>query len=91
MASHEERLKRCLAGEVVDRVPVSLWRHFPVEDQSPALLALNQRFPLPQSAAYRAREKQLCSGQIRRGLKIVPIENINRILTDLAKVNVITV
>ncbi|MBA3072009.1 MAG: uroporphyrinogen decarboxylase [Anaerolineae bacterium] len=39
MASHEERLKRCLAGELVDRVPVSLWRHFPVEDQSPALLA----------------------------------------------------
>lgn len=39
MVSHEERLKRCLAGESVDRVPVSLWRHFPVEDQSPALLA----------------------------------------------------
>lgn len=39
MLSHEERLKRCLAGESLDRVPVALWRHFPVEDQSPALLA----------------------------------------------------
>lgn len=39
MVSHEERLKRCLAGEPVDRVPVALWRHFPVEDQSPATLA----------------------------------------------------
>lgn len=39
MITHEERMKRCLAGEPVDRVPVALWRHFPVEDQSPALLA----------------------------------------------------
>lgn len=39
MISHEERLKRCLAGETLDRIPVALWRHFPVEDQSPALLA----------------------------------------------------
>ncbi len=39
MISHEERIKRCLAGESTDRVPVALWRHFPVEDQSPALLA----------------------------------------------------
>jgi uroporphyrinogen decarboxylase len=39
MVSHEERLKLCLAGETLDRVPVALWRHFPVEDQSPELLA----------------------------------------------------
>lgn len=39
MITHKERLKRCLAGEVVDRVPVALWRHFPVEDNSPAKLA----------------------------------------------------
>jgi len=39
MLSHEERLKRCLAGEEVDRVPVALWRHFPVEDQAPGSLA----------------------------------------------------
>lgn len=39
MITHAERLRRCLAGETVDRVPVSLWRHFPVEDQSPERLA----------------------------------------------------
>lgn len=39
MLTHKERLKRCLSGESLDRVPVSLWRHFPVEDQSPELLA----------------------------------------------------
>ncbi len=39
MITHEERLRRCLAGESVDRIPVALWRHFPIEDQSPALLA----------------------------------------------------
>ena len=39
MITHEERLKRCLAGETYDRTPVALWRHFPVEDQSPQLLA----------------------------------------------------
>jgi uroporphyrinogen decarboxylase len=39
MITHEERLKRCLAGETTDRAPVALWRHFPVEDQSPELLA----------------------------------------------------
>ncbi len=39
MITHKERMKRCLAGEPVDRIPVALWRHFPVEDQSPQLLA----------------------------------------------------
>lgn len=39
MLTHEERLKRCLAGESTDRIPVALWRHFPIEDQSPQLLA----------------------------------------------------
>ncbi|KAF0112507.1 MAG: hypothetical protein FD147_103 [Chloroflexi bacterium] len=39
MITHKERLKRCLANDKIDRVPVALWRHFPVEDQSPGLLA----------------------------------------------------
>jgi uroporphyrinogen decarboxylase len=39
MITHEERLKLCLAGERVDRAPVALWRHFPVEDDSPGKLA----------------------------------------------------
>lgn len=39
MISHEERLKKCLSGETPDRVPIALWRHFPVEDQNPAWLA----------------------------------------------------
>ncbi len=34
-----DRLQACLAGELPDRPPVALWRHFPVDDQSPELLA----------------------------------------------------
>jgi hypothetical protein len=30
---------KCLAGDPLDRVPVALWRHFPVEDQKPDRLA----------------------------------------------------
>jgi len=37
--NHRQRLQNCLAGTKVDRPPVALWRHFPVEDQSPPLLA----------------------------------------------------
>ncbi len=37
--SHRERLERCLSLEQLDRVPVALWRHFPVDDQDPFLLA----------------------------------------------------
>lgn len=29
----------CLAGEPPDRIPVALWRHFPVDDQDPQALA----------------------------------------------------
>jgi uroporphyrinogen decarboxylase len=34
-----ERLQATLKGEAVDRVAVSLWRHFPVDDQQPESLA----------------------------------------------------
>jgi uroporphyrinogen decarboxylase len=37
--THRERLEVCLSGERPDRVPVSLWRHFPVDDQTPEGLA----------------------------------------------------
>ncbi len=37
--THRERLQACLAGERPDRPPVALWRHFPVDDQSPEALA----------------------------------------------------
>ena len=37
--SHRERLVACLDGQVVDRPPVALWRHFPVDDQTPEGLA----------------------------------------------------
>lgn len=37
--THKERLENCLAGERPDRTPVALWRHFPVDDQSPDRLA----------------------------------------------------
>jgi len=39
MTTHRERLQACLAGESLDRPPVALWRHFPVDDQSPETLA----------------------------------------------------
>lgn len=34
-----ERLVACLAGELPDRPPVALWRHFPVDDQTAEGLA----------------------------------------------------
>ncbi len=40
MLTHRERLRACLAGDpALDRPPVALWRHFPVDDQSPDSLA----------------------------------------------------
>lgn len=37
--THRSRLEACLAGQKADRPPVALWRHFPVDDQSPDGLA----------------------------------------------------
>jgi uroporphyrinogen decarboxylase len=38
--SHRERMQACLADDTaLDRPPVALWRHFPVDDQDPATLA----------------------------------------------------
>ncbi len=37
--SHRSRLEACLSNEVADQIPVALWRHFPVDDQSPDQLA----------------------------------------------------
>jgi uroporphyrinogen decarboxylase len=34
-----ERLEKCLKGEPVDRPPVALWRHFPIDDLTPHHLA----------------------------------------------------
>ncbi len=39
MTTHRERIEACLAGEILDRVPIALWRHFPVDDQGPGTLA----------------------------------------------------
>jgi uroporphyrinogen decarboxylase len=39
MTTHRERLVTCLKGEKPDRTPVALWRHFPVDDQTPETLA----------------------------------------------------
>jgi len=39
MTTHKERIQACLQGEILDRPPVALWRHFPVDDQSPETLA----------------------------------------------------
>ncbi len=32
--SHRERIEKVLSGDITDRVPFALWRHFPVDDQS---------------------------------------------------------
>ena len=37
--THRQRLEVCVSGDQPDRVPVALWRHFPVDDQSPEGLA----------------------------------------------------
>lgn len=39
MTTHKERIQACMRGEIIDRPPVALWRHFPVDDQSPETLA----------------------------------------------------
>lgn len=39
MPTHRERMTACLEGELLDRPPVALWRHWPVDDQSPETLA----------------------------------------------------
>jgi uroporphyrinogen decarboxylase len=39
MTTHRERIQAAINGEIIDRPPVALWRHFPVDDQSPELLA----------------------------------------------------
>lgn len=42
--NHRQRLEACLSGNPVDRPPVSLWRHFPVDDQDPDSLARSVLF-----------------------------------------------
>jgi uroporphyrinogen decarboxylase len=37
--TRRDRLEAAIQGEVADRPPVSLWRHFPVDDQTPISLA----------------------------------------------------
>jgi uroporphyrinogen decarboxylase len=39
MTTKRQRLSGAIAGEPVDRPPVALWRHFPVDDQDPETLA----------------------------------------------------
>ncbi|MFZ5883941.1 MAG: uroporphyrinogen decarboxylase family protein [Chloroflexota bacterium] len=39
MTTHKERIQASLQGEIIDRPPVALWRHFPVDDQTPGTLA----------------------------------------------------
>jgi uroporphyrinogen decarboxylase len=39
MMDHRQRLETTIAGLTPDRVPVALWRHFPVDDQRPDSLA----------------------------------------------------
>lgn len=42
--SHRSRVEACLSGQTPDRPPVALWRHFPVDDQTPDGLAAATSF-----------------------------------------------
>lgn len=37
--THRQRLERVLSGEKPDHIPIAFWRHFPVDDQNPQMLA----------------------------------------------------
>lgn len=37
--NHRQRLETVLSGDRPDRVPIAIWRHFPVDDQNPESLA----------------------------------------------------
>ena len=37
--THWERIRAAMKGEEVDRAPISFWKHWPVDDQTPAGLA----------------------------------------------------
>lgn len=37
--NHRDRMQACISGSAVDRPPVALWRHFPIDDQDPATLS----------------------------------------------------
>ena len=39
MTSKKERLEAVIVKDVADRIPVALWRHFPVDDQDPRTLS----------------------------------------------------
>lgn len=39
MTTHRERIQTTLQGGQPDRTPIALWRHFPVDDQTPETLA----------------------------------------------------
>lgn len=39
MTTHKERIQASMKGEIIDCPPVALWRHFPIDDQSPDTLA----------------------------------------------------
>lgn len=39
MTSKRDRLKAAIEGELIDRAPVALWRHFPMDDQAADCLA----------------------------------------------------
>ena len=34
---HNERMRACIEGKAVDRPPVALWKHYPVDDMQAKL------------------------------------------------------
>jgi uroporphyrinogen decarboxylase len=39
LITHRQRIENCFSGVITDKTPIALWRHFPVDDQTPQDLA----------------------------------------------------
>jgi len=37
--THRQRIENCIKGDLPDKTPIAMWRHFPVDDQTPEGLA----------------------------------------------------
>ena len=37
--THRNRIEHSILGDLPDRTPIALWRHFPIDDQAPDSLA----------------------------------------------------
>jgi hypothetical protein len=74
--SHRERIEKTIEGQPVDRPAVSLWRHFPVDDQTPEgqyynfridSILISSRLHRPLHFALRIGESKINGKAIQKG------------------------